>query len=89
VGLIQQAYGIRHTAYRKAIKSMKTQEMMLDEVRSLFVKKNVGFVLSFVIFNHEGCTADLLPSKGLFSTLYFFSLFTDSTTSFVARTKRT
>ncbi|KAG0298424.1 hypothetical protein BGZ96_012146 [Linnemannia gamsii] len=33
VGLIQQAYGIRHAAYRKTIKSIKTQEMMLDENR--------------------------------------------------------
>ncbi|KAF8947199.1 hypothetical protein BGZ47_010025 [Haplosporangium gracile] len=33
VGLIQQAYGIRHAAYRKTIKSIKTQEMTLDENR--------------------------------------------------------
>ncbi|KAF9934159.1 hypothetical protein FBU30_003183 [Linnemannia zychae] len=33
VGLIQQAYAIRHTAYRKTIKSIKTQEMTLDENR--------------------------------------------------------
>ncbi|KAI1320364.1 hypothetical protein EDD11_001165 [Mortierella claussenii] len=33
VGLIQQAYSLRHTAYRKAIKSIKTQEMTLDENR--------------------------------------------------------
>ncbi|KAF9929162.1 hypothetical protein BGZ67_006565 [Mortierella alpina] len=33
VGLIQQAYSLRHTAYRKSIKSIKVQEMMLDENR--------------------------------------------------------
>ncbi|KAF9109962.1 Signal peptide peptidase-like 2A [Mortierella sp. AM989] len=33
VGLIQQAYSLRHTAYRKTIKSIKTQEMTLDENR--------------------------------------------------------
>ncbi|KAK3842858.1 MAG: Eisosome component PIL1-domain-containing protein [Linnemannia gamsii] len=33
VGLIQQAYAIRHVAYRKTIKSIKTQEMTLDENR--------------------------------------------------------
>ncbi|KAG0003771.1 hypothetical protein BGZ65_001362, partial [Modicella reniformis] len=33
VGLIQQAYSLRHTAYRKTIKSLKTQEMTLDENR--------------------------------------------------------
>jgi 5,10-methenyltetrahydromethanopterin hydrogenase len=34
VGLIHQAYSIRHTAYRKLIKSLKTQEMTLDDVRT-------------------------------------------------------
>ncbi|KAF9133008.1 hypothetical protein BGW39_010798 [Mortierella sp. 14UC] len=33
VGLIQQAYSIQHTAYRKRIKSLKTQEMLLDDNR--------------------------------------------------------
>ncbi|KAF8976995.1 hypothetical protein BGZ46_007737 [Entomortierella lignicola] len=33
VGLIQQAYSIRHTAYRKTIKSIKIQEMTLEENR--------------------------------------------------------
>ncbi|KAG0213452.1 Eisosome component PIL1-domain-containing protein [Mortierella sp. GBAus27b] len=33
VGLIQQAYSIHHTAYRKTIKSLKTQEMFLDDNR--------------------------------------------------------
>ncbi|KAG0265145.1 hypothetical protein BG011_005357 [Mortierella polycephala] len=33
VGLIQQAFSLRHTAYRKTIKSIKTQEMTLDENR--------------------------------------------------------
>ncbi|KAF9093977.1 hypothetical protein BGX23_002667 [Mortierella sp. AD031] len=33
VGLIQQAFGIRHVAYRKTIKSLKIQEMTLDENR--------------------------------------------------------
>ncbi|KAI8603025.1 Eisosome component PIL1-domain-containing protein [Dissophora ornata] len=33
MGLIQQAYSLRHTAYRKTIKSMKVQEMTLDENR--------------------------------------------------------
>ncbi|ORZ14362.1 Eisosome component PIL1-domain-containing protein [Lobosporangium transversale] len=33
VGLIQQAFSLRHTAYRKAIKSIKTQEMTLEENR--------------------------------------------------------
>ncbi|KAG0202662.1 hypothetical protein BGX28_004889 [Mortierella sp. GBA30] len=33
VGLIQQAYSLRHTAYRKSIKSIKIQEMTLDENR--------------------------------------------------------
>ncbi|KAI8356837.1 Eisosome component PIL1-domain-containing protein [Mortierella sp. GBAus27b] len=33
VGLIQQAYSLRHTAYRKSIKSLKIQEMTLDENR--------------------------------------------------------
>ncbi|KAG0320078.1 hypothetical protein BGZ99_004695 [Dissophora globulifera] len=33
VGLIQQAFSLRHTAYRKTIKSMKVQEMTLDENR--------------------------------------------------------
>ncbi|KAK3831435.1 MAG: Eisosome component PIL1-domain-containing protein [Linnemannia elongata] len=33
IGLIQQAYSIQHTAYRKRIKSLKTQEMLLDDNR--------------------------------------------------------
>ncbi|KAF9439135.1 Signal peptide peptidase-like 2B [Entomortierella beljakovae] len=33
VGLIQQAYSIRHTAYRKKIKGIKIQEMTLDDNR--------------------------------------------------------
>ncbi|KAF9346509.1 Signal peptide peptidase-like 2A [Mortierella sp. AD094] len=33
VGLIQQAFSLRHTAYRKTIKSIKIQEMTLDENR--------------------------------------------------------
>ncbi|GJJ70920.1 hypothetical protein EMPS_03270 [Entomortierella parvispora] len=33
VGLIQQSYSLRHTQYRKTIKSMKVQEMTLDENR--------------------------------------------------------
>ncbi|KAG0054262.1 hypothetical protein BGZ83_011604 [Gryganskiella cystojenkinii] len=33
VGLIQQAFALRHTEYRKTIKSMKVQEMTLDENR--------------------------------------------------------
>ncbi|KAF9361676.1 hypothetical protein BGX34_006996 [Mortierella sp. NVP85] len=33
VGLIHQAYSIHHTAYRKTIKSLKTQEMFLDDNR--------------------------------------------------------
>ncbi|KAF8932626.1 hypothetical protein BGZ52_009724 [Haplosporangium bisporale] len=33
VGLVQQTFSLRHTAYRKTIKSIKTQEMTLDENR--------------------------------------------------------
>ncbi|KAG0336240.1 hypothetical protein BG004_008150 [Podila humilis] len=33
IGLVQQAYSIQHTAYRKKIKSLKTQEMTLDDNR--------------------------------------------------------
>ncbi|KAF9380233.1 hypothetical protein CPB97_008498 [Podila verticillata] len=33
VGLVQQAYSIQHTAYRKKIKSLKIQEMTLDDNR--------------------------------------------------------
>ncbi|KAF9308863.1 hypothetical protein BG003_010495 [Podila horticola] len=33
VGLVQQAYSIQHTSYRKKIKSLKTQEMTLDDNR--------------------------------------------------------
>ncbi|CAO3571323.1 unnamed protein product [Mortierella alpina] len=33
VGLIHQAYSLQHTAYRKMIKGLKTQEMALDDNR--------------------------------------------------------
>ncbi|KAG0082759.1 hypothetical protein BGZ93_005808 [Podila epicladia] len=33
VGLVQQTFSLRHTAYRKMIKSIKIQEMTLDENR--------------------------------------------------------
>ncbi|KAG0358205.1 Eisosome component PIL1-domain-containing protein [Gamsiella multidivaricata] len=33
VGLIQQAFSLRHTSYRKSIKTLKTQEMTLEDNR--------------------------------------------------------
>ncbi|KAG0205511.1 hypothetical protein BGX28_002947 [Mortierella sp. GBA30] len=55
VGLIHQAYSIQHTAYRKMIKGLKTQEMTLDDVgvneSPRLTKMHIWYLEGRTVFN--------------------------------------